>query len=446
MKPKAKPRAATRPAPAAADLSGELREARKALAEQRRTLDRLNFLIEASKALNSTLDLGEVMRIILEMTTAQTGAERASLFLVDHEREELWTLVAQGMEQKEIRLPAGRGIAGFVADSGQIVNLPDAYQDERFDPSFDRSSGYRTKSLLALPVKDRNGKIVGVLQLLNNKGGPFTQDEIEALADISVHAALALENARLHRESKERQRLERELALAREIQRRLLPDSPPKVEGFDFAVRHESSLHVGGDYYDFIEVDPVTQLFVVADVEGKGASSALIMSNLQATLHAVANHVHSIEGIVFHLNQGIQLSTRGQKYMTLFLGLLDVRRRALHYINAGHVPPVVVRADGSAIPLEEGGMVIGLFPDARYKRGFLKLEAGDLLLACTDGITEASGVSDEMYQVQRLVAAANRYRAKSAAEIVESIFKEVTSFSKGGSQPDDKVLMVIKVA
>ncbi len=423
-----------------------MREAQKALAEQGRSLDRLNFLIEASKALNSTLDLGEVMRIILEMTTAQTGAERASLFLVDHERQELWTLVAQGMEQKEIRLSAGRGIAGFVAESGQLVNLADAYADARFDRSFDQSSGFRTKSLLALPVKDRNGKIVGVLQLLNNEGGPFTQDDIGALEDIAVHAALALENARLHHESKERQRLERELALAQEIQRRLLPDSPPKVEGFDFAVRHQSSLHVGGDYYDFIEIDPVTQLFVVADVEGKGASSALIMSNLQATLHAVANHVHSIEGIVFHLNQGIQLSTRGQKYMTLFLGLIDVRRRALHYINAGHVPPVLVRADGRSLALEEGGMVIGLFPDARYKRGFVKLEAGDLLLACTDGITEASGASEEMYQVHRLVAAANRYKAQSAAGIVESIFKEVTAFSKGGSQPDDKVLMVIKVA
>lgn len=426
-------------------LANELRDARRALAEQGRTLERLNFLIEASKALNSTLDLAEVMKIILDMTTAQTGADRASLFLVDHERNELWSLVAQGLEQKEIRLPAGRGIAGFVAQSGELVNLEDAHKDERFDKSFDQASGYRTRGMLALPVKDRTGKIVGVLQVLNKKTGAFTKEDITSLQDISVHAALALENARLHHESKERQRLEREMKLAREIQRRLLPDAPPKVPGFDLAVRHESSLQVGGDYYDFLKLDNQTQLFVVADVEGKGASSAMIMSNLQATLHAVAKHVHSIEGVVFHLNQGIQLSTRGQKYMTLFLGLIDVPRKSLHYINAGHVPPVVLRKDGTAIPLEEGGMVIGLFPDARYKRGFQKLESGDLILACTDGISEASGPSGDMYLVDGMVAGATRHRAGTAQEIVDGIFNEVTAFSAGGPQPDDKVLMVIKV-
>jgi len=341
-------------------------------------------------------------------------------------------------------LPLCRGIAGFVAESGQIVNLADAYKDERFDRSFDQSSGYRTKSLLALPVKDRNGRIVGVLQLLNNKGGPFTQDDIAALEDISVHAALALENARLHHESKERQRLERELALAKEIQRRLLPDAPPKVEGFDFAVRHQSSLHVGGDYYDFIEIDPMTQLFVVADVEGKGASSALIMSNLQATLHAVANHVHSIEGIVFHLNQGIQLSTRGQKYMTLFLGLIDVRRRALHYINAGHVPPVVVRADGSSLPLEEGGMVLGMFESVPYAEGIVELRSGDTLFIYSDGVTETFNPEGEEYGEERLMAAVKRCRGSDAATIQKTILSDLDSFAQGIKAGDDRTIIVLK--
>lgn len=420
-------------------------ELRKALREQAKTVERLHFLIEASKVLNSTLDLAEVIRNILDMATRETGAERATLFLMDHEKHELWSLVAQGLEQREIRLPAGRGLAGWVAETGDVVNLRDAHDDERFDRSFDELFGYRTRALLGAPVKDRDGKIVGVLELLNKPDPGFSVEDLEFVDGISVHAAIALENARLHRESLYRQKLDRELALARTIQQRLLPEAPPILPGVDVAVRHASSQYVGGDYYDFLTLSPTVQLFVVADVEGKGASSALVMSNLQATLHAVARHVHSLEGIMFHVNEGIQLSTRGEKYMTLFLGLLDVPRCALHYINAGHVPPVVVRESGRVVALTEGGMVIGLMPRVRYTRGILQLEKGDVVLACTDGITEATNSLDEQWGAPRLVKAGTAHRERSAHEIVDSIFEEVCAFSEGGTLSDDKVLMAIKV-
>ncbi len=420
-------------------------ELRRALQQQAQTVARLHFLIEASKVLNSTLDLAEVIRNILDMTTRETGAERATLFLMDHEKHELWSLVAQGLEEREIRLPAGKGLAGWVAETGEVVNLRDAHDDQRFDRSFDELFGYRTRALLGAPVKDRDGKTVGVLELLNKPDPGFSVEDLEFVDGISVHAAIALENARLHRESLHRQKLDRELALARTIQQRLLPEAPPILPGIDIAVRHASSQPVGGDYYDFLTLSPTVQLFVVADVEGKGTSSALVMSNLQATLHAVARHVHSLEGIMFHVNEGIQLSTRGEKYMTLFLGLLDVPRRALHYINAGHVPPLVVRDGGQVVALTEGGMVIGLMERVRYTRGFLQLESGDVVLACTDGITEASDPLDEQWGSSRLARAGTAYRERSAREIVDSIFDDVAAFSAGGALTDDKVLMAIKV-
>lgn len=418
---------------------------RQALEEQSRTVERLRFLIEASKVLNSTLDLAELLAIILNMTTRETGAERATLFLVDSERNELWSLVAQGLGHKEIRLPAGRGLAGWVAQTGEVVNLPDAHEDPRFDRSFDERFDYRTRALLVAPVTDRAGRIVGVLELLNKALPGFTRDDIDFLEGISVHAAIALENARLHRESLERQRLDRELSLAHSIQQGLLPEAPPLLPGFEIAVRHQSSRYVGGDYYDFLPLGPASHLFVVADVEGKGAASALIMSNLQATLHAVVKHVHSLEGMMFHLNEGIQISTRGEKYMTLFLGLLDVPRQALHYINAGHLPPLVVRAGGDLEYLREGGMVVGLMPQIRYKRGFTQLQSGDVVLAFTDGITEASNRSDEQYGTERLASTAAACAGRPAREIVDLLFDEVAVFAAGGVQQDDKVLMVIKV-
>jgi sigma-B regulation protein RsbU (phosphoserine phosphatase) len=382
--------------------------------------------------------------VILRITSEHTSAERASLFLLDAKRGELWTLVAQGLAQKEIRLPTGKGLAGWVAQTGEPLNIPDAYADARFDQSFDRASGFKTRNLLVMAVKDRDGRIVAVLQLLNKPGGPFTEDDADFVESISVHAAIALDNARLHRESLQKQRLERELQLARTIQQGLLPEAPPKLQGYDVAVRHDTSLHVGGDYYDFISMSPTAQLFLVADVEGKGAPAALVMSNLQATLHTLVRHVHSIEGILYNLNERILDSTRGGKYMTFFMGLIDLPRRGLHYVNAGHLPPVVVR-EKDPVFLREGGMVVGLLPNARYRRGFVQLAPGDVVTTWTDGITEADNPQEEQYGVERLVARVLSTRALSAREIVDAVFSEVDAFSKGGQHEDDRVVMAIKV-
>lgn len=412
---------------------------------QTREIAKLQSLVEASKALNSTLDLAELFDIILRITTDHAQAERASLFLHDKERNELFTLLAQGYEHKEIRLPMGKGLVGAVAESGETLNLADAYEDPRFDRSFDQLSGFRTRALLVIPVRDRAGRIAGVLELLNKKGGRFSDEDIEFVEGISVHAAIALDNARLHKESLEKQRLEKELSLARAIQRGLLPEGPPRYEALEIAVRHETSLQVGGDYYDFIPLSDTVMLFVVADVEGKGAASAMVMSNVQATLHTLVRHVHSIEGVLYHLNERILEGTRGGKYLTLFLGLIDLPRRGLHYINAGHVAPVVVRGDGERLQLKDGGMVVGLLPGARYRRGHLALQPGDVILTCTDGITEADNRSEEQYGGERLARLAQAAREKSAREIVDAVFEDVRAFAAGGPHQDDKVLMAIKV-
>lgn len=431
---------------AAQDEPSGQEQASQAPAQRASALERLQFLVETSKILNSTLDLSELLEIILEITTAQTGAERATLFLVDGERSELWSLIAQGLGHAEIRLPIGKGLAGWVAQTGEILNLADAYGNPHFDPHFDLLFDFRTRSILVMPVKDRSGKIVGVLELLNKRAGPFDDVDIDFLDSISVHAAIALDNARLHRESLERQRLERDLALARTIQQGLLPKAAPSLESIEVAVRHETCFYVGGDYYDFLPLSGgAAQMFVIADVEGKGSSSALVMSNLQATLRTLVKHVHALEGVMFHLNEALLESTRGEKYLTLFLGLLDLPRRGLHYINAGHLPPLVVGADGAAKSLQEGGPVIGLFPGLRYTRGFVRLQPGEVVVACTDGITETSNSSEEQYGAERLAQAVSARRTRPASEIVDAIFDDVDRFSAGAARRDDRVVMALKV-
>jgi sigma-B regulation protein RsbU (phosphoserine phosphatase) len=415
--------------------------------QYQKTIKQLSALFEATRLLNSTLDLAELLELILKIARAEVNADRGTVFLVDKERQQIWSIVAMGLEKQEIRLPFGTGVAGSVAATGKPINVEDAYSLSCFDPSTDQKTGYRTRSLLCLPIRHKGGEIVGVIQLLNQTiEGRFTAEDQDFLEKLSGHMAMALENARLHRAALEKQRMERELEMARGIQRSLLPEAPPVIPGYELAVSNTPCFEVGGDYYDFISLGPQTLLLVIADVEGKGVSSALVMSNLQATLRALVTHLHSLEVLALSLNEMICNDTKSKKFLSIFLGLLDTRRNGLHYINAGHVPPVIVNGEtGEYQLLQAGGTVVGLFPDSEYARGSAKLRPGDVLVLCTDGITEPCNLEEEEFGSERLADCVSRNRHKTADEIIEAVHAEVNTFSFGGVHTDDKVLMLLKV-
>ncbi len=424
-----------------------------ALAERRGAMKELSSIIEATKKLNSTLDLGELISIILQIATRQTGAERGTVFLVDRERKEIWSLVGLGLEQQVIRLPAERGIAGWVAREGSAVRLENAYDDPRFEPDIDRKLGFKTRQLLCLPIRNEAGAIIGVLQLLNKAEG-FT-DEDEAFLDaLSAHVALALEKAQLHRERVEKEKMERDLALAREIQAGFLPDAPPAFPGIEIAVSHRASQMVGGDYYDFLPVQAEggeSLLLVVADVEGKGAASALVMANVQATLHALADHVEPLEKLPATINHKLLMGARASvalgratKYLSMFLALVESGGRSFRYVNAGHVPPAVIRADGRVEWLDVGGMIVGLLPDVQFECGTVALALGDILVACTDGITEAMDAAGTEFSRARLAELVTRLRGGTPEEIMRAVLAEVETHSRGGIYEDDRILMVMK--
>ena len=415
--------------------------------QAQKTITQLSRLFEATLLLNSTLDLAELLDRILQIACTECRADRGTVFLADNKKEELWSIVASGLDQQEIRVPYGRGVAGRVAQTGEIINVEDAYTLEFFERTFDQKFGYRTRSLLCLPIRHKSGEIVGVIQLLNQVHGRFTREDEDFLTKLSAHMAMALENAQLHREVVEKQRLEREVALATEIQRSLLPDAPPVVPGYDIAVVNQMCYDVGGDYYDFLNLGPQSLLLVVADVEGKGISSAMVMSNLQATLRALVMHLHSLEVLTLSLNEMMYNDTRSKKFLSIFLGLIDTRRNGLHYINGGHVPPLLIDGKtGEYKRLEEGGTVIGLFPSADYTRGSARLNPGDILVCCTDGIVEAMDRKDDEFGTERLAASILKNRHKPSQEIVDAVLAEVEEFSRGGIHVDDKVLMVLKVS
>src|ERR1700686_5835385 len=303
-----------------------------ALAERRGAMEELSCIVEATKRLNSTLDLGELIHIILQIATRQTRAERGTVFLFDREQSEIWSLVGLGLEQHAIRFPANRGIAGWVAREGTAVRLENAYEDPRFEPDIDRRLGFTTRRLLCLPIRNDSGVIIGVLELLN-KAEAFTAEDEAFLDALSAHVALALEKAQLHRERIKKEKMERDLALAREIQAGFLPEAPPIWKGIEICVSHRASQMVGGDYYDFLPVQAGGKealLVVVADVEGKGAASALVMANVQATLHALADHAEPLDKLPATINHKLLMGARASmalgratKYLSMFLALVE---------------------------------------------------------------------------------------------------------------------------
>ncbi len=414
--------------------------------EKDKRINQLSLLFEATRMLNSTLDLAELLELILKIARTEVKAERGTVFLADRKREEVWSIAASGLDHQEIRIPFGKGVAGRVAVSGEVVNTEDAYALEFFDPSFDQRLNYRTKSLLSLPIRHHSGEIVGVLQLLNAQGGRFSNEDVGFLTKLSGHMAMALENAQLHRDTMEKQRMERELSLARSIQHRLLPEGPPVVPGYDIAVLSDYCFDVAADYYDFINLGPQSLLIVCAEVEGHGVSSALIMANLQATLRALVMHLHSLEVLAFSLNEMLYTYTKSGKHLSVFLGLIDTRRNVLQYVNAGHVPPILVRGKSGEVKLlEEGGTVIGLFPQVDYTRGTVKLEKDDLLVCTTDGILRISDDQKHEYGTSRLTEFVCRHRDRSAQGIADAVLAEVSAYATASMNDDDKVLIVMKV-
>ncbi|MGA7159421.1 MAG: ATP-binding protein [Bacteroidota bacterium] len=184
-----------------------VQELEKSLEISRQQVEKLNLLIDAAKSVNSTLDLDKLLDVILETSIKSISADRGTLYLVDELKSEIWSKALRGSEVIEIRLPIGKGLSGYVAKTGETINIPDAYNDSRFNPDVDKKSGYRTNNMLCMPMQNRDGKIIGVFQMLNKKGGPFTAQDEEFINALSIHASIAIENARLAQEMVNNERL-----------------------------------------------------------------------------------------------------------------------------------------------------------------------------------------------------------------------------------------------
>ncbi|MGB2867695.1 MAG: GAF domain-containing protein, partial [Bacteroidota bacterium] len=223
--------------------------------ETRYYVRRLESLVEASKILNTTFDLDKLLTLILDLATRNLNAARGTIYLLDEVKKELWSRVLKGKKVVEIRLPVGTGIAGYVAKTGKTVNVENARKDRRFYAGIDERSGFHTKTMLCMPMNNREGRMIGVFQIINKRSGEFGKEDRLFLEAFSDHAALAIENARLHQAAVEKERVEKEIQIAAGIQQRLLPKSIPQVPHYELAAEASPCKAIGGDFYDIVPLD-----------------------------------------------------------------------------------------------------------------------------------------------------------------------------------------------
>jgi len=303
----------------------------------------------------------------------------------------------------------------------------------------------RLDAYLLVPMRHRD-TLVGILCLGKKvTRARYTTEDMTLLSVLSDQAAIALENARLYQETLEKQRMEEELKVARDIQQNLLPKDTFHDPDFELSGFNLPSKEVGGDYYDYITLENGTIGIAIGDISGKGIPAAILMSNLQAALRVSARGFSSSRRVMAQVNRQIVETTSPEKFATFFYGVYHPKRGWFEYTNAGHNFPVVRHKNGDLTLLKKGGLVIGVKKDFEYHSEKLRLKSGDTMLFYTDGVTEAMNSSGEEFGEDRLFTALLNEKTVSPKELIEGILTHVSAFTGGCMQNDDLTMVVLQV-
>ena len=404
-------------------------------------VQQLNTLFDLSQEFNATVDRDRLVKLL---TFALMGQMLVSkhLFLLGLESSDGADGVVDG---KAFRVVTSKGLGAEPLDPTMLKQLcamkemvlVDEDLPAEWKPFADRGLQ------IAIPIKQK-GSTCGVLCLgPKMTGQPYQPDEVEFLYALGNLAFVSLQNSYLVDQQIEKERLEEEMRLARTIQERLLPQSLPKVAGLDLAAVAIPSREVGGDYYDVVELEGKRFLLAIADVTGKGVPASLLMSNLQAALHSLVPIDISLEDATSNINRVICQNTGYDKFITYFHGIYTIADRTFKYVNAGHNPPMHLRADGTMELLEKGGLLLGVMKGMPYESETTRLEPGDVLALFTDGVTEAMSPEEEEYGEERLEALLRAHAGGTARQILDAVREDIRVFTADAPILSDDLTMIV---
>jgi sigma-B regulation protein RsbU (phosphoserine phosphatase) len=416
-------------------------------------VDKLRMLLDITKTISRSLDLDEVLNLVMDTLDSLIPYDAAGIYLVQcsrpiPEREGgvddscvFHTQAVRGYDiddLQELGLKMGEGLIGHVALSGKpFVSL-----DVRKEPRYINARGHTSSEMVAPIIS--NDQVIGVFDLESDELDAYSKDDLEILMLLASQVAIIIEKVMLHDQLIEKQRLQTQLEVARQVQLELFPARDPALEGFDISAYNFPSEEVSGDYYDWVRIYDDQIGIVIADVSGKGVPAALLMAFLRASLRAATHIGYAPHISMSKVNYLLWESIERNQFVTSFYGILDASNRTLAYSNAGHNPPILIDVDGQARFEERGGVPLGMFRDSRYYEYYLTLEPGQVLVLYTDGATEAMNAAQEEYDRNRLVEAVLKCRHLTAREMIDFIHRDVINWTEGLGTHDDVTFFIIK--
>ncbi|MFQ5602081.1 MAG: GAF domain-containing SpoIIE family protein phosphatase [bacterium] len=411
----------------------------------KKSIEDLKIINELAKIISSTIPVEQILNKVTTVSVRAIGAEQGTISLLNEQEEEdeFKTLIRKVDASKVTnKYRLDDDLSGWMIKYRKPLMITNFNQDRTFKRQYENSE--KIRSILSVPLVCK-GKLIGVLNLFNKKqDGQFTLDDQRLLSIIASQSAQVIENARLYEEEEQLRLIEQELKTAHAIQVGLLPKESPRISGFDVAGRSYPATEVGGDYFDFIELDDHLWGIALGDVSGKGIPAALLMSNLQATLRNQALHNASLVECIEKANQFLCYNTESTKFVTLFCGKLNSEKRTFQFVNAGHNFPFYLNTKGEFETLEIGGVVLGMIPEFTFDQGEVHLQPGEIIVVYSDGVTEAENELEELLGEERLKNIILDNRHLSAQELVEIIYQKVKEFSGAAKQDDDITIVVLK--
>lgn len=433
--------------------------------ELRHRIKEVSSLYKLTSMLARAADIGRVLNVVLDSAIDVLELDAGSVVLMKEDadggisastEEDLALMASRGLSRDwlESPLPLSRDrLFDRLAFEGEIVTVEDLRGDPRVLIA-DRAEREGLRAFINAGMIFHN-KPVGVIRLYSRTPRRFGEAEKGLLRSFAQQAAVAVEQARLLRFQQEEQRVQRQLELAADVQRRMMPRAVPSAPGLDIAARYTPSFELGGDFYDFIELNGHLGL-AVGDVVGKGIAAALLMSAVRASLRAHAEETYDLDEIVGKVNIALCRDTLDREFASLWYGVIDPHQLQLTYCSAGHEPTYVIRYHKSRPPTDKdieelgvGGMVVGINPQEKYQRAVCKLNPGDVIVAYTDGVGDAQNFSNEKFTRRRLratlIKALTQQPDATAAQIVEAVQWELRQFIGLRDRTDDQTLAVVRV-
>ena len=415
------------------------------------TTDKLRMLLDITKKISRSLDLQEVLNLVMDTLDSLIPYDAAGIFVVKcvdksrvAEGEEPCVFQSEAVrgydidELTNLHLKLGEGLIGQVALTSEPITSPDV----RKNPNYINARS-ETRSEMVAPIIS-NTEVIGVFDLESDELNAYSEDDLDVLMLLASQVAIIIEKVMLHEQLIEKQRLEGQLEVARQVQLELLPPRDPQLEGYDISAYNFPTEEVSGDYYDWVRIYDDQIGLVIADVSGKGVPAALLMAFLRASLRAATHIGYAPHISMAKVNYLLWESIERNQFVTAFYATLDVTNKTLTYTNAGHNPPVLLKGNGDLRFIDRGSIPLGMFRDTRYHEYYLTTEPGDVLMLYTDGATEAQNPEGEEFGRDRLAKAVKTNRQLGASELIKAVHEEVLEWTDGRGATDDVTFFVIK--